>query len=161
THDPSILRSSMAKQFKKLIVEPFIHNPQLKSAGRILIIIDGLDECQNPNTQQQLLHLISDLCTTHPSSPLVWLIPSRPETHITSFFARRNVIPAYEKEEVPVDSDEARADVERFLRDELKEIREASDLDPRWPEEQDIWKLADAAGGLFAYAQTAARYIGD
>jgi hypothetical protein len=84
TRDPSLLRSSMAKQFNKLIVEPFIHNPVLHSAGRVLIIIDGLDECRDARIQQELLHLISDLCLTHPSSPVVWLIASRPETHITA-----------------------------------------------------------------------------
>jgi hypothetical protein len=162
TRDPSLLRSSMGKQFTKLIVEPFIHNPELNSCGRFLIIIDGLDECDNPHTQLELLRLISDFCITHPSSPLIWLIASRPEIHITSFFSKHSVIPAYEKEEILVDSDEARADVERFLRDKLAEIKEASDsLDPKWPEERDFWKLADASGGLFAYADTAMRYISD
>jgi hypothetical protein len=160
--DPSLLRSSMAKQFNKLIVEPFIRNTQLKSAGRVLIIIDGLDECKDHRTQLELLRLISDLCVTYPSSPLVWLIASRPEPHITSFFSRRNVIPAYEKEEIAIDSDEACADVERFLREELMKMKEESDsLDPQWPEERDFWKLAGAAGGLFAYAHTVIKYIGD
>jgi hypothetical protein len=110
--------------------------------------------------QQELLRLISDLCITHPSSPLVWLIASRPEPHILSFFSRRHIIPAYEKEEIPVDSPEACADVERFLHDKLKEIKEASkSLSPLWPEERDFRKLVDAAGGLFAYAHTVIRYI--
>ncbi|EKM74624.1 hypothetical protein AGABI1DRAFT_47667, partial [Agaricus bisporus var. burnettii JB137-S8] len=161
TRDPALLRSSIAKQFFKLIVEPFIHNPQLASAGHALIVIDGLDECKGTRTQLELLRLISDFCITNPSSPLVWLIASRPEQHITSFFSRSDVAPAYEKEKIVANSDEARADVERFLRDELTDIRKkASDsVDPRWPEEQDLWKLANAAGGLFAYADTAVRYI--
>ncbi|XP_006463127.1 hypothetical protein AGABI2DRAFT_119954 [Agaricus bisporus var. bisporus H97] len=161
--DPSLLQSSMAKQFFKFIVEPFIHNPQLNSVGHVLVVIDGLDECKHPRTQLELLRLISDFCITNPSSPLVWLIASRPEQHITSFFSRSDVAPAYEKEEIMADSDEARADVERFLRDEFTEIRrKASDsVDPRWPQEQDLWKLSNAAGGLFAYAQTVVRYIDD
>ncbi|EKM76694.1 hypothetical protein AGABI1DRAFT_23433, partial [Agaricus bisporus var. burnettii JB137-S8] len=164
TRDPSLLQSSMPIQFKKFIAEPFIHSHQLHSVGRVLIIIDGLDECNNPRTQQELLRLISDLCITYPSSPLVWLIASRPEGHITSFFSRANVMPAYEKEEISVDSDEAREDVEWFLREELEGIKEASyslDSESEWPEERDFWKLANAAGGLFAYAHTAIRYIGD
>jgi hypothetical protein len=160
--DPSLLQLSMARQFKKLIIEPFMHNPKLKSAGRALIILDGLDECDSPRIQQELLRLISDFCVSYPSSPLVWLIASRPESHITAFFSRAEVIPIYEKEEIHVDSDEARSDVERFLRQELNEIKKGSDsLDPQWPDETDIWKLASAAGGLFAYAQTVIRYIGD
>ncbi|KAF7763457.1 hypothetical protein Agabi119p4_7994 [Agaricus bisporus var. burnettii] len=162
TRDPSLLRSSMARQFLKLIVEPFIHNPQLNCAGRILVVIDGLDECSGPRIQQELLRLISDFCIKYPSSPLVWLIASRPEAHITSFFSKAEVMSTYEKEEIPVDSDESRADVERFLRDEFTDIKNASDsLDPKWPEERDLWKVANASCGLFAYAQTVIRYIGD
>ncbi|KAF7763848.1 hypothetical protein Agabi119p4_8385 [Agaricus bisporus var. burnettii] len=161
TRDPSILRSSVAKQFRKLIIDPFIHNPQLISAGRVLIAIDGLDECNNYRMQLELLRLISDLCINYPSSPLVWLIASRPEQHIASFFSQPDVAPVYEKEEMVVDSYEARADVERFLRDGLTEIKNRSDsVDSRWPEEQDLWKLANASGGLFAYADTVVRYIG-
>jgi hypothetical protein len=160
--DPSLLHASMPVQFEKFIIQPFIHNPDLNSAGRVLIIIDGLDECNNPRTQIELLRLISNLCVSYPSSPLVWLIASRPETHITSFFSRGEVTPAYEKEEILVDSSDGRADVKRFLRDALMEIKKGSDsLDPKWPEERDLWKLANAAGGLFAYAQTVIRYIGD
>jgi len=160
--DPSLFRSSMSIQFEKFIVQPFIHNADLNTAGRVLIIIDGLDECNDTRTQIELLRLISIFCTSHSSSPIVWLIASRPESHITSFFSRPEVIPIYEKEEIAVDSDEARADVERYLRHELTEIGKASDfLGPQWPDEQHLWKLANAAGGLFAYAQTVVRYIGD
>ncbi|KAF7763851.1 hypothetical protein Agabi119p4_8388 [Agaricus bisporus var. burnettii] len=162
--DPSLLQSSLSVHFKKFIVEPFIGNSRLNSAGRILIIIDGLDECHNLRSQQEILRLIFDLCNTYPSSPIVWLIASRPEQHITSFFSRATVTPTYEKEEVAVDSDEARADVERFLRDEMKEIKASwysLDAQSEWPDEKDLWKLANASGGLFAYAHTAIKYIGD
>ncbi|EKM75178.1 hypothetical protein AGABI1DRAFT_132529 [Agaricus bisporus var. burnettii JB137-S8] len=136
TLDPSLLRLSMAKQFLKLIIVSFIHNSELNSANHVLIIIDGLDECNDSCTQLELLRLISDLCIKHPSSPL---------------------------EEIPVNSSEARADAERFLRTELTKIKEASKdpVDPRWPEEQDFWELTNASGGLFAYAHMAIRYIGD
>ncbi|XP_006463213.1 hypothetical protein AGABI2DRAFT_207887, partial [Agaricus bisporus var. bisporus H97] len=162
--DPSLLLSSMPVQFEKFIVEPFIHNCPTNSIGRVLITIDGLDECNDHGTQQELLGLISDFCIMYPSSSLVWLISSRPEHHITSIFSRAEVIPACEKEDVPVDSDNARADVERFLRDKLKDIKNRSDsfkTRSEWPEERDLWKLANASGGLFAYAHTIIRYIGD
>jgi hypothetical protein len=160
--DPSLLQSSMAVQFEKFIVQPFIRNHDLNSAGRVLIIVDGLDECNNTRTQLELLRLISGFCNSYPSSPIVWLVASRPEPHIISFFAKREITSAYEKEEIAVDSNEARADVEQFLRHELTEIgRESNSLDTHWPDEEHLWKLADAAGGLFAYAQTVVRYIGD
>ncbi|XP_006464134.1 hypothetical protein AGABI2DRAFT_51342, partial [Agaricus bisporus var. bisporus H97] len=161
TCNPSLFQSSMPVQFEKFIIEPFVHHDLLNSADRVLIIIDGLDECNNPHIQLELLRLISDFCLKYPSSPLVWLISSRPEWHIASFFSREEVIPVYEKEEILVDSDEACVDVERFLRYELLMIQEGSSLlDPGWPAERDFWKLTNASGGLFAYAQAVFKYIG-
>lgn len=162
--DPSILNKSVAAQFDKLIVEPFIRRLQNRHQNRLLILIDGLDECKSHDAQCRLLGLISDFCVKYPASPLVWIIASRPEPHITSFFSRDEVVPAYEKEEILVDSDEAREDVERFLNVELKEIQMKSpalkDL-PRWPMEHDFLTVAEAADGLFAYASTVVKFIGD
>ncbi|XP_006464131.1 hypothetical protein AGABI2DRAFT_120909 [Agaricus bisporus var. bisporus H97] len=161
--NPSLFQSSLSVQFKKFITEPFIHDPLLHSIGRILIIIDGLDECDQLHTQRELLQLISTHCSTYPSSPIVWMIASRPEPHITYFFAQDHVKAVYEKEEILVDSDEARNDVERFLRNELARIQKEFSLGSRsqWPPEQDLWKLADASGGLFVFADTVIKYIGD
>ncbi|EKM76828.1 hypothetical protein AGABI1DRAFT_77917, partial [Agaricus bisporus var. burnettii JB137-S8] len=163
TRDPSLPQSSLPVQFKEFIIEPFVHHPQLNSLGRVLIIVDGLDECDKSHTQRELLQLISDACLKYPSSPLVWIIASRPESHITSFFAQEDVRAVYEKEEILVDSDEARGDVEKFLRNELTRIQIEFSLAPQspWPPEQALWKLANAAGGLFVYADTVIKYIGD
>jgi hypothetical protein len=161
--NPSLLQSSMSVHFNKFVIEAFVHQPQLSSAGRVLIVIDGLDECNNPSSQRDFLHLIFDLCFTHPSSPIVWMIASRPEPHITSFFAQPSVQAAYKKEEISVASDEAWADVEKFLHTELEKIQKEFSLDPWvwWPSELDLWKFAHASGGLFVYTHTVVKYIGD
>jgi hypothetical protein len=164
THDPSLLRKSLSKQFNKFIVEPFIHQRVLDPSSRLLIIIDGLDECASPLTQRELLGLISDFCITYPSSPLVWMIASRPEPHITSFFSQPHVAFSYEKEEILVDSDDAHEDVKRYLRDKFRDLQMASitlQHLSQWPSESDFSKIAQASGGLFAYASTAVRYISD
>jgi hypothetical protein len=160
-HDPSLFRKSMSMQFNKFIVEPFIRHPQLNSAGRVLIIIDGLDECDKSHTQRELLQLISDFCLAYSSSPIVWMIASRPEHHITSFFSQASVKATYEKEEILVDSEQGRRDVESLLRIELTKIQNEFSLDPKWLKERDFWKLANASGGLFVYAHVVIRYIGD
>jgi hypothetical protein len=41
----ALLQSSTSVQFNKFVLEPFIHHPRLNSDGRVLIIIDGLYEC--------------------------------------------------------------------------------------------------------------------
>jgi hypothetical protein len=113
--------------------------------------------------QQEFLSLISDFCITYPSLPIVWMIASRPEPHITSFFSQRKVALSYEKEEILVDSD-VRDDVKLYLRDKFREVQIASitlQHLPQWPSEGGFSKIAEASGGLFAYASTMARYIGE
>jgi hypothetical protein len=164
TQDPSLLQKSLSRQFRKFIVEPFIHQCILDRSSRLLIIIDGLDECANPLTQQELLGLISDFCIIYPASPIVWMIASRPEPHITSFFSQSKLALSYEKEEILVDSDDAHEDVKLYLRDKFGEVQMASitlQHLPQWPSEGDFSKIAAASGGLFAYASTVVRYIND
>lgn len=94
----------------------------------------------------------------------MWIVSSRPDPHITSFFEKAEVQPVYSKEEMEIDSDEACEDVQRFLRDELKKIQLAFPSLRRkreWPSELEFTQIATAAGGLFAYASTVIRYIGD
>jgi hypothetical protein len=157
--DPSLFQKSMSMQFNKFIVEPFINHLQLNSTGRVLIIIDGLDECDKSRTQRELLQLISNFCLEYPSSPIVWMIASRPEHHITSFFSRLNVKATYEKEEILVDSEQGRRDIESFLRIELAKIQNEFSLGPEWLPEPDFWKLANASGSLFVYAHVVIRYM--
>jgi hypothetical protein len=164
TRDPSLLRKSLSVHFKRFIIEPFIYQRLFDPPRRFLVLLDGLDECDNPLIQQKLLELISDFCITYPTSPIVWIIASRPELHITSFFEKAEVQAAYTKEEIEVDSDEACEDVQRYLRDELKKIKHAYPTlrhKREWPSELEFTKIASAAGGLFAYASTVIRYIGD
>ncbi|EKM78011.1 hypothetical protein AGABI1DRAFT_42555, partial [Agaricus bisporus var. burnettii JB137-S8] len=162
SRDPSLLRKSLPAQFQKFIIDPFILQHLFNLSHRFVIIIDGLDECNNPLAQRELLRLISDFCITYPSSPIAWIVASRPEPHITSFFDDERTVPAYTKEEIKIDSDEACKDVQRYLRDELKDIKLTYPTlrhKKEWPSELEFTKIATAAGGLFAYASTVIRYI--
>jgi hypothetical protein len=159
-HNPSILRSSVAKQFEKLIVKPFT-SPELNFDDRILIIIDDLDQCEYRGSQLDLL-ISAFSITADPSSPLVWLIASRPELHIASFFPTFKAGIFYE--EISVDSDDSCKDVKLFLRNQLAEIKIRSQLLDRlsnWPKERDLLALANASDGLFAYAYAVIQYIGN
>jgi hypothetical protein len=160
--DPSLLRKSLSVQFNKFIVEPFMHQRLFEPSLRFLVVIDGLDECDNPQVQRELLKLITTFCVTYPTSPIAWIVASRPEPHITSFFDKAEVKPVYTKDEIAIDSDEACEEVQRYLRDELKKIQlEHPTLKHKreWPLEHEFTRIASSAGGLFAYAATVVRYI--
>ncbi|KXN89418.1 hypothetical protein AN958_05709 [Leucoagaricus sp. SymC.cos] len=165
-HDPELLHKSLATQFDRFIVKPFTILTEQANPGRqrFLIVIDGVDECLGHGTQCELLGLVAHFCINHPKSDLVWIVASRPEPHITAFFSSDEVIPAYLKEELVVDSDQARMDVEKFLRDEFRRIQKKSPTLvhlPRWPTENDFLPIAAASDGLFAYGSTAIRFIYD
>lgn len=164
TNDPSLLQKSLPTQFRQFILKPFILERIPDCPPSLLIVVDGLDECANPMTQLELLSLISDICVRYPTSPIVWMVASRPEPHITTFFSQLKVALPYEKEEILVDSDDAHEDVTLYLREKFKEIQMASitlQHLPQWPSPGDFSQIAEASGGLFAYASTVVRYIGD
>ncbi|EKM76567.1 hypothetical protein AGABI1DRAFT_108660 [Agaricus bisporus var. burnettii JB137-S8] len=162
--DPFILQKPLPIHFDQFIVKPFMHQCILDSLSRLLIIIDGLDECSNSSTQLQLLRLISDFCISYPSSPVVWIIASRPEPHIMSLISQPHVKRISERDEIPIDSDEAQKDVERFLRHELEKqmaLTTPRENSLRRPLDSDILKIAAFSGGLFVCASTVVRYISD
>ncbi|KAF9445442.1 hypothetical protein P691DRAFT_652502, partial [Macrolepiota fuliginosa MF-IS2] len=159
--DPTVTDKLLPVQFNKFIVQPFAQRATNK---RLLITIDGLDECDDHNTQCEILGLITFFSAKYPTAPLVWIIASRPEPHITTFFSRTGVLSSYEKEEITINSNVARGDVECYLRYRLEEIRTKSPAlvhVARWPAKADFKKLAAASGGLFAYACTATGFIDD
>ena len=164
TADPTIWDKSITGQFSEFFVEPIVAKRAHIGPAQILIFIDGLDECEGEQEQIRFLGLISYFSFTFPDTPILWVVASRPEAHITSYLSRRRLVYTYEEEYVSIDSTEACQDVERFLRAELEKIR-ASDpvtsLMSYWPPENQFLKLAAAAKGLFAYATTATRFIGD
>ncbi|KAJ3557691.1 hypothetical protein NP233_g11676 [Leucocoprinus birnbaumii] len=163
--DPSILEKSIVGQFTELIVKPFVTLQLFKTTGPVLIFIDGLDECKGQQEQLLLLSLISYFTTRFPDVPLLWIVASRPEAHITHHLSRKRLASCFDKEEVPIDSPEACQDVERFVRAEFARIRGSSSVImshfPEWPPEMLLLQLLAAAQGLFAYADTATRFIAE
>jgi hypothetical protein len=51
SRDPTLLRKALPVQFQTFIINPFIHQHLFHPSDRFLVIIDGLDECDNPVTQ--------------------------------------------------------------------------------------------------------------
>ncbi|EKM75142.1 hypothetical protein AGABI1DRAFT_46861, partial [Agaricus bisporus var. burnettii JB137-S8] len=161
TRDPALFRRALPTQFNKFIVEPFIRH-LVNYPHRFVILIDGLDECSNPLIQRELLELISGFCIQYPTSPVAWIVASRPEPIITLFFDKPEVAPAYTKEDVAVDSDEGRQDVELYLSDELAKIKRNNTTlqhEAEWPSKHGLLKITTASGGLFAYASIVVKYI--
>jgi hypothetical protein len=173
---------AMKEQFRLLILEPFVQRGIRKGQGDILLAIDGLDECggdldhqpsglprhqgrTHEEIQTEMIELISAFVQNHPFVPLIWIIASRPETHLkASFFASR-VKDSYIEEDIPIDSTEACKDVEKFLHSSFTAICERYpdhlNAETPWPSHDHFLQIATAAKGLFAFAQVVVRFIED
>ncbi|KXN81080.1 N amino acid transport system protein [Leucoagaricus sp. SymC.cos] len=163
TNSPDLMDKSMAALFEVLIAEPLAKHGIYQGEEPLVIFIDGVDECDGIAPQRKLVELISSLITKYPSAPLVWVLASRPEPHITTLFESFSMT-LYHKIELSVQSNKSREDVEKFLRDSFAEIHPkygALRFFPRWPTEEQFLKIITAASGLFAYGATAIRFIDD
>ncbi|KAJ7884473.1 hypothetical protein B0H13DRAFT_2537349, partial [Mycena leptocephala] len=84
--DPSILHRSLSLQLRRLITEPSSRNPRSRP---LVIVIDGLDECENQDIQQEILRAIGEALQDQDiflRIPLRIFIASRPEPHIAEIF---------------------------------------------------------------------------
>ena len=163
--DPAIFHRSLEAQFSMLIIEPLT---QLSGTGISpstpvpnLIIIDGLDECRNPQVQQHILHTVSS-ALQQPSVPLKFLICSRAEPHLTLEFTsltsggvatRLSLDDGYEQD----------ADNELYLVDSFEKISTTHPLKehipPAWPTYGVLSTLVKKSSGQFIYAATVIKYI--
>ncbi|KAF9450388.1 hypothetical protein P691DRAFT_472364 [Macrolepiota fuliginosa MF-IS2] len=167
-NDPAVLYAALHLQFQKLIIDPFsllASHSQQATEHPYLIIIDGLDECSDEQAQRMLVQLIND-AAQRADLPLLWLVCSRPESHIKRTFSRPDSGIICDREELIID-DETREDVERYLRDSFREIYITySDViivsqDGCWPPQDDFDLISYASSGLFVFASTSVRVVGD
>ncbi|XP_006463820.1 hypothetical protein AGABI2DRAFT_225746, partial [Agaricus bisporus var. bisporus H97] len=158
-NNPLLLHNSPPVQFRQLIVDPFTTLQRERAREPIVIILDGLDECEGQKAQWEILEMITNAIRKSPDLPLRWLIFSRPEAHLKNVFSR---YVECRREELIIDA-ECRENVEQYVKDQLIEIKITyKDMIPvDWPSEDKLLELLDAISGLFVLASTCLNYIGD
>jgi len=163
--DPLIFSKSLAVQVKSLIVAPL---QQLAEAGffnqstsRPLVIIDGLDECSDHKVQKNIVEVLANAQRQH-QLPLIFLISSRPEQHISLAFST-GVLPSVT---ASVALDEAYLpdeDIRLFLTDKFQEIKSTHRLrgyiPVQWPLPGDLSQLIKKSSGQFIYASTVLGFV--
>ncbi|KAF8987083.1 hypothetical protein BDQ17DRAFT_1435848 [Cyathus striatus] len=159
-HDPSVVQQSMQIQWKKLVVEPF---KKIYSDGvnvtTTMILIDGLDECENEKNQLDLLELLDEAEVEE--LPLRIIICSRPESHIQDSILKDKAFKSELHQTHQVD-----AEMHLFLRDKLQELSKhrkfsasISSVAGTWPSYLDLDTLVAKASGQYIYATTVLRYV--
>jgi hypothetical protein len=153
-HDPSVVGGHMGVQLRKPIVE-LCHS--LPNSPPVIILIDGLDECDTPGAQVEILRLIGSAVRQHPNT-LRFLIASRPDI--------RGALeePSFSEILKSVDV-EAFDAVPTYFRDESRVHREhratIANIPTSWPSPEILNELFEKSSGLFVWACTAINYIND
>jgi len=158
--DFSLPKMSAAVQLKRLIVEPIRLLPI--PTRPTIIIIDGLDECEDFNSQRDILTLIGQV-TLDPDVAIRFIIASRPEHQICDMFNKEPLFSKTRRLVLDEGYDTA-ADIERYLREKFEEIYSHNrdgmpDVKGPWPLKGNIQMLVWRASGQFIYAATVIKFV--
>jgi len=184
-NDSSLLDKSLEVQFDQLIRLPIMrysydstgHKPPSTSGllwpahswwkcyiSRIewfMFVIDGLDECEDPKEQLQLLRVIESF-TRDEYLPIRFCIASRPEYDIRCQFGR----PPLTTSTYQVKLDDyvcGDGDIRTYLVDELSRIKRThpgrAGFPRDWPSPEDVERLVDRASKQFIYAATVIKFV--
>ncbi|KAJ7899413.1 hypothetical protein B0H13DRAFT_1622773, partial [Mycena leptocephala] len=149
-HNPSIIDRALSTQLQKLIIGPCRQNLRSRT---LVIVIDGLDECEGQDIQQQVICAISSVMNQGPL-PLRFFVTSRPEPHIHEIF--RSML---NNLHCPLNVNQSFEDVRKYLLDEFARIHQEhhatmARVQEPWPSPEIINNLVKKSSGYFIYAST-------
>ncbi|KAJ2920867.1 hypothetical protein H1R20_g16225, partial [Candolleomyces eurysporus] len=167
--NPGLSQSNLAAQLRHLVYEPFkaaAWSGPLRWTthlrGPFLIVIDGLDECEDHKDVQAFIADMLDFFKKNPLVPLRFFITSRVEEHIQS---------CLEKDQVRLENlvnHCSRDDIDTFMsacfEAEIERnpvIKAYTRNHGDWPAKEDKDQLVDHIGGSFIFASALFKYIVD
>ncbi|KAK1226446.1 hypothetical protein PQX77_010530 [Marasmius sp. AFHP31] len=167
--DPRILEATMEVQFHELVVVPALTWSRQRSMWGApvtpnVVVIDGLDECSDEETQMRILSIIqSAYQQAGPPFPLRFLICSRPEAWIREVFAGDD-LGRLSKVVVLDETFKPNKDIERYYLHHFEEIARNPKYSQLrfpnpWPTRRDLEILIERTCGQFVYALTIIKYV--
>ncbi|KAJ7614390.1 hypothetical protein FB45DRAFT_873929 [Roridomyces roridus] len=160
--DRRVLGKAMHHQLEQLLVKPFRETPPLRS--RPILVIDGLDECEDRGAQTTLMRALIDILRSG-NATLHILDCSRSEPHLREVFEATENSDVCQGLEIQTDAS-ALTDIRRYLTEEFSRIHQLHTcrgmlLEADWPGEDTIDHLVRKSSGTFIYASTVLRYVDD
>ena len=160
TQDPLIMDRALGHQLRKLIFDPIanLSEPHL----RILIIIDGMDECRDPQEQVTLIRQLSEN-TSSEQQQLCLLLTSRPEDQIDKVFKLSTVCSKFYP--LRLQDYEDHREIRHVLVNGFEEIRsQHNDILPKlpysWPSRGEIDRAVSQSQAVFIYVSTLLKFVG-
>jgi len=164
---PDAGSDSMAYQLQHLIIEPLRKAHSKSPLSPFVIVMDALDECIDSDKAQIILDLLAAEFRKLPF-PVLLFITSRPEFHLESKFESNLISPISSCIRLhELDHSTVTVDIEHYLAVRLAELGKITSTLLRiapeglWPHPRDVKALAEKASGLFIFAATVVKFIGD
>jgi len=165
-NDPSLPTRTLEAQMDALVVKPLeaaafrcgadFMNPRPK-----VIVLDGLDECGDPESQRYILKVLMNSVSNH-SIPFSFILASRPEQHIREAFDG-NILSSLTTRLVLDDKYHPDDDIRRFLQSKFWGIKHrhpsCGHLPSSWPSDEGVKRLVQKSSGQFIYASTVIKFI--
>ncbi|KAJ2917280.1 hypothetical protein MD484_g3108, partial [Candolleomyces efflorescens] len=158
--------ASLATQLERLVYEPFQAAVKgwslIKTLvkGPFLILIDGLDECEDKRGVEEFITHALDFFKRNPSIPLRIFIASRIEQHIHAHLKTEGVLVKDLNDHSPD------ADILKFLEASFQIAAKQNPIvqayiheHGSWPTKSDMDKLTKHIGGSFILASTIFKFI--
>ncbi|KAJ7450493.1 hypothetical protein B0H11DRAFT_1822102, partial [Mycena galericulata] len=160
--DKPIVGRAMAVQFQQLLVEPFRNAKPLQFQP--IIVLDGLDECDDHKIQQQILRLFIGAIRVG-LFPMRVLICSRPEPHLREVLETPEMSGMCRYSTLSANK-AAFDDIRTYFRDEFARIHSeyagrGINLGVPWPAFETLQHLVSHSSGVFVYATTVIRFVDD
>ena len=166
-NDPSLPTRSLEVQMDTLVVKPFeaaTSSPtgvDFMNSRPKVIVLDGLDECGDPESQRYILKVLMNSVSNH-SIPFSFILASRPEQHIREAFDGK-LLSSMTTRLVLDDKYHPDDDIRRFLQSKFQDIKDRhpsrAHLSPSWPLDEEVERLVQKSSGQFIYASTVIKFI--
>jgi len=149
---PDVAHWSVRTQIEQLIERPLAELALEKYYdGRIVFVIDALDECSNQSQLRELIDSIADFKST---LPIKFLLTSRPEMHIRTTSISDPVLSSIMSLHT-MDPDQVAEDIRLYICTKLKQMFKTIP----WCFDNDVEALVALSGGLFIFASTVLKYV--
>ena len=166
-NDPSLPAHSLEAQMDALIVKPLeaaasssTDGVDFMNARPKVIVLDGLDECGDPESQRYILKVLLKSVSNH-SIPFSFIVASRPEQHIREAFDA-NILSSLTTRLVLDDKYQPDDDIRTFLKSKFQDIKDrhpSCGHHHSWPPDEDVERLVQKSSGQFIYASTVIKFI--
>ncbi|KAF9479900.1 hypothetical protein BDN70DRAFT_932224 [Pholiota conissans] len=161
--DPLIFEQAIGLQLQELIIHPLIRLP-MHLRRQFVVLIDGLDECINPDHQSDLINVLGDVYRSGEDIPVKFLIASRREPVIENAFLRKDISGLLRTIRLDnSDVQQTSLDIRRFVTNRFNDIKEThlrKHLLPNdWPPFKAVNEIVAKSSGQFIYASVVVNFV--